>query len=475
MQQKKTTATVVLTNEKTSYPKVSKSLYPVLDSEKVYKIAHNLEFSINYANPTNNSKKPIRVESGTAWLFDYAKNPDKNFYKLFLATNFHVLSNYFNKESFRENKINNYYKKEFLGTNKESLGFSIGRSPDSFNLPDKNQVKFFSNSKVLNDFLNKKTANQSTYGPFFRNPQIIFAANNIFTVESLNKYATYWEQIFWENKNQFINQKFDPKNYFVDFAVLSLDINLDSDFLQKSENKLLKTWILDALNQLNDFKKNRENYYFYNLLPGKTMWEVKTFWNLEPKIEDKNFFYQKKSPVNYIAGYPLNYKSQPVSIDNIIDTDVEIKPPFEWVRNDFYIGQKNFKILQEEDFESTISQPVFSTFLEDNYKFYGISRKINNNFLKSGSSGSLVFNNQGYPMGIYWGKIDTLYSLFIPLVANNYFVSSKFWKNMELSYNLIDNYENSSYQVKSYRQALQEIFPDGIFRKKNTFLFTTGY
>ncbi|MDC4182378.1 MIP family Ig-specific serine endopeptidase [Mycoplasma bradburyae] len=487
---------------------------------KIYKRSFSLQFytRYNFNDPKDQMNKTLYyVTNGTGWLLDYQKSVlNPNLYRLYVATNLHVAQTLWRANDF-DNPINDLEKIP------ETVGFSIGKSDDvsfypkptpSFNKPAKYVT-------LLEDlpFYNKVPDNQNTYrvssNRLLTIPRTIFAAVDFVRDEQTKRdFSSLWNSQF---KGQFINGGLGGQNLlesaysdnkqdrerladqfiqkgiglYKDFAVISFEVNIaqDIDSLNPRAligSKLLRKYVLDAVDELNESVKVAKTPGQYNLTNPNLPYvdidypSVKTSTDTAISLDDLH--------KAYIAGYP--------GIDEVEDNKSVNR--FKWVQN-------NLSKDSESSLSPNISRNLLGRLQTFNgkiqsyhnkyYHQYGLTQEVERSSLQAGSSGSVVYSKYGLPYGIFWGGYNSgskdgfvaqqergvfdylAQSKKTEFKFNIRFDDSdqpmKYKINIE-AYNLIDGTDKTKYpnQTNSYREALRKYLATKSHEKtKGTFLF----
>ncbi|MBW0603097.1 MIP family Ig-specific serine endopeptidase [Mycoplasmopsis anatis] len=409
------------------------------------------------------------IGGGTFWLLDY-KRIENNKYKLFLGTNYHVATNLLNPSNPEE------YKQPLKNSTINSLLISVNRL-----ILDDNGYTY----KHVSTFLPEK----------------------------------FWPKIFWLAHN-FMNEGYGlPNNefYFTDFAVVEWDIDLDefmnwynpeiattpesikkekqrSEFLAMSVNKTIQTFNeskqrFSSGSYLNkDWNLPYANIDYYTTLwannnlinnlnnpvdnEGKTNWTINNIENLSEYLKDWHLTndkkYQSKPDFIHFAGYGLTNW-------NTLDTKVYSTVPSGQERSaeSNYKGAPNNIFLIDHQYHGTIGNSTikFNNTIPKQYGpwyiYYTDYRTV------GGTSGSLVINQEGLPIGIYFGSGNrsiiwmnkngeniTLYEHSIVPFS----IERSFFNEINgiqgYPFNLIDGSDKSRYphQKMSFKEKLKQVY-----------------
>ncbi|QDF65032.1 MIP family Ig-specific serine endopeptidase [Mycoplasma nasistruthionis] len=420
------------------------------------------------------------TSGGTAWILDFAKLDNNNNYKLFLATNYHVAVDIYSQNDYtmykQPNRLNNPIKH-----------FGIGIDLQNTNNPD-----------ILN-IVNKYHLQNKKY------------AYRFFTPTAMPK-TFFLAQNFMDNISD-LNE-----NYYTDFAVLELNINLSdtplslSDFdnnspltgnnanlewklvllhlqnaiklLEKQNQKLSNSSVLVNTNNNKYANVNFDDLYFLrrNILNIKNKPNMPIFRDvLQDALDGKADTINKinslndnlKSIVNsdkykfalntYFAGFP-NQNGSISTVSNLYDDD----------KNNLNFSINRPFFLPDTTYNNTVVANRGTEFNKmGQSKYYGVIYKgFSPNKVIGGMSGSLVLDSQTLPTGIIWGQSPTSnrflldngknINLYTPLMAS--FVQNREFESNNLkvfSYDLIDGTDiKYIHQRYSYKHALNQNYPE---------------
>lgn len=492
------------------YPSFA-SKYRAIDPQALYKELYDRTFSVkfwitlnkgvkNYGSPEN---KFLATENGTTWLLDYHKK-DENNYKLFFATNLHVASHLSN--TLDENLLKNFNYED--PSHNKATSISLGKSstePNSF-LMHNNNYDFSTNQNNITKFYasdpNFKNANYSdlsasvtTKTEAFSAPKLIFAGYDFIDrkyiqpfqdelqqrVKGTLDHSTDDEETNEYSEYKILQNALKTKEFiplYTDFAVFELDVNL------ANADSTLKSWILKAINALNEYiKRNKENE-----LPNQDK-SISNYMQsmdyVSAKYLSNNSQYLTNSKNAYVLGYPgIDNGKSTLAWNNPTERNDDNNPPSYWRspknKEAFAISSDGYqqKMLNQNLNPYT---KVFHRVLGD---YYGFTNNIKFSSLYFGASGSLVYNEFGQMIGIYSGvqvngeKWNLLkFASYTPFLLSNDFRDGDNNKVIK-AYNLIDGSNKQKFpaQTRSYRQNLQEIYPNG-FENGNftTALFPNGF
>ncbi|MFV8482357.1 MIP family Ig-specific serine endopeptidase [Mycoplasma sp. VS509_3] len=497
-----------------SYPDyVSK--YKAVNAETIYKEIWDRTFSIRPASLVTTSQGKKLVESqGTGWVLDYHK-VDENKYKLFIATNLHVIGNYSNTNASNIDKELNYNDP----TGNQPGGFAIGKSsmPTSFASIGNNTwnqhiaqiggyVKYYANNQTLTtpDY---SSLSNTQYSSSLSNPKVLFAAVDYMDDATYNQYADQinqkWDAYKKEKQSQmqkmsmdedarklyenFINQNPSKIPFYTDFGILEMDVDLSK------ADSILADWIKQAVAAVDSYVARMKANIPYPNYDANTATYLPTLDYLSKgrDLSQSNPVYNfglSNAKNVYIAGYPKNNTNLSYWMqNNPLERDSDQVLLQYNRRTGVANGIANNKLFDyaTNDAESPIETgniQIYSELWNRPYaSFYGFNYNIKFSSLYYGASGSIVYNDFGEIIGIYNGVDASVqfgdnisFGTFAPLlqtadipVANNKFI---------YGYNLIDN-TGYTHQTRSYRSNLKLFYPNGFDEKGNkaTALFPEGF
>ncbi|WP_036464362.1 MIP family Ig-specific serine endopeptidase [Mycoplasmopsis sturni] len=408
---------------------------------------------------------PIIFRSGTIWLLDYKVievNSKKEHLKLFFASNFHVLSKYANKNDYPE-----YYQKNLL--EKESLvEYTLTKAKEVIPISNKNSI--FNSNWYSVSFRNDPDIEKTTFKNFF-------IARNFF------------------NENFDIAPSTHPsykKNYYADFAVMEVDIDLKEIARNKKNGKQLRNNLLDAIDEVNKSIEKIQNNNLINnngKIPYYTL-DFSTVSKISQDLQNtsfnksfylnnylKNYLYNTKPENTYILGYPQDSNNNIYQFKNW--------EPEQWktygIKRDSkstypYYVEPNFQVSPEFHLQGINEDLSFDTEVQN--KFYGFTYKIDSQILaEHGASGSLVVDEQNLPFGLLFGYIQEPHSILLKSQKDpKKLIRKEYWtlllqplsQNIRVitdqgvvePFNLIDSRDKKLYpnQKVSYQSRLETVF-----------------
>ncbi|WP_434343758.1 DUF31 family protein [Mycoplasma sp. 06067-C1-B144P-99-0482-3] len=474
-----------------SYPEFANKFTTVL-AEEIYKELYDRTFSIKFLTKLNNGGS-LSNGTGTGWLLDYHKYNNENKYKLFLATNLHVLSEFSNSLTEEQNKELNYYDP----SNNKVIAIGLGKAENVNDFSSKNNntqttnwtANYYLSSSEFSEYIKNDPWSQlssHTLSSAISKPKLVFGA-----VDFMNNYATSkYDKTIYESAISYYDTKKDSLNedekiawddflktkkapIMVDFAVFEIDIDLSK------ADHTLKLWIENAVDGLNRYLKRLEktdNLPNQNKEISKHLQTTDYTSSLFRKDEsDKNLYNAKDI---YIAGYPTNQSRSYWMQNNPVERNLD----------KLTIHSRTSKTNKEtfaypNEFETSIGfVPNFG--IRDNYwhrvfaTFYGYQYNVNFSSLYYGASGSLAYNEFGQMIGIYNNVRSNVefgdllqHATIAPFLQSD---NIKVGDNVIYAYNLIDGTDKTryKYQKSSFRENLQKLYPNGFSdNSKSTKLF----
>ncbi|AWX69388.1 MIP family Ig-specific serine endopeptidase [[Mycoplasma] anseris] len=468
----------------------------LLKTSTIYKEIYDRTFSIQTATRLNENidNNILANDQGTGWILDYAKNPDnENQYKLFVATNLHVLANFSNSQNGEWNKKLNYQDP----SGNSVAGFALGKAniPNNYDFAkvynnkeyDKFSMQYFANLNELTD-PNKgfrQTARQTTFINNFSNPKIIFAGLDFIDRAKLEPYQAKLKAKFQEFKKSYQNDPYYKKiidsfeesdqfiPFYTDFAVIEIDVDLTN------ANATFKNWILNGIEAVNQYILRMKTITnLPNLDKSKGIMPTLDYLTKArdlAKNNSVNEFALDNAKDLYIAGYPKDDNTYFMK-NNPKERYSEKLVSYWKIKNNkegFAYSTNDASNKMSEG--GSIYTHVWNRVLADHY---GFNYNIKFSSLYYGASGSVVYNDFGQIVGIYNGVSvrvtfgDLLQTAtFAPLLQANDITLDN--GNIIYAYNLIDGTDKSiyKYQTASYRENLIKLY-----EKENlkTALFPNG-
>ncbi|VEU70208.1 MIP family Ig-specific serine endopeptidase [Mycoplasmopsis glycophila] len=481
-------------SKENSYPDSSfmsrfEKLKNSLTSEMIYGEIYDRTFTFKYSiQNKENQNVPFEPAQGTAWIIDYHKYTNAaNKYKIFMATNMHVLEFFSNAHS--NPKLLNYQDP----TQNQVVDFALGKT---INRPNFNDIP----NKSWKNHIQDKGGNVNyQYGKQngISSPQIVFAAvdfmndPNAYNGLDLAAYkAKFLESIeYIKNENGEAQyqaavryaQSLNKIPFYSDFAIFEFDIDLNS----AQTSGTLKTWVKNAIDALDRYNL-RKGEVSPNRLVSDIPFHIADYVSkgqnqLTKAYSDYNNISLANAKNLYVAGYPasrhdLVYWMQ----NNPTERNSDIISYFKSPKN------KDAFAFSTNNFDSKIQSgnPAVKRFWNRPFlDFYGLIYNIRFSSLYYGASGSVVYNDFGQVVGIYSGVSqraeygDLLQAAsYTPLIqATDIKLANG---KIAYAYNLIDGADKTKYpkQTSSYRENLRKIYPNGFEDgSKTTTIFEQGY
>ncbi|WP_051521826.1 MIP family Ig-specific serine endopeptidase [Mycoplasma leonicaptivi] len=484
-----------------------KTIYKELyDRTLAVKIGTDLKPDSKQDSNNNQNSSFFASSAGTAWLLDYHKYTE-NKYKLFFATNLHVISSLSNTLN-----IEDLDYKDPRGF--KAIGISFGKASGvNEEFPQKQNghttgknVKWVANVDKFSqvNFSDQgASATAIVSNEAISAPKLVFAGFDFikrediqYTQEELKRKAqelyeqekskehadddkdsTYWvlKNALENNTNQFIP-------LYTDFAVFEVDVDFDK-FTDANKTEYVQ-WFKDAISGLDRYLKRLKET---SVLPNQDKSESEYMQTVDYisayNNKDNNGNNLQSSKYTYTLGYPGTGTSGMSVLDynNPIERYEQEKTSYDRSPNNkesfnHPIGAANQKMTFNN---LTPYTSVFGRLLGDHYGYVFENRFSS---LTYGSSGSLVYNEFGQMIGIH-NLVDSSTELgqllkrayFAPFLLSNDFVSN----NQTIkAYNLIDGSNKTKYpsQTHSFRENLNLIYKNGFSDNQyTTALFPNGF
>lgn len=499
-----------------TYPKYTNKFW-TLKSETLYKEIYDRTFSLAYGfneyDPkaeNGGNKDWVGTLGGTAWLLDYHKNTQNpNKYKLFLATNLHVIGYLSNTLTEEQDKHLNYFDPTGFKANGIALGKQV-QTP-SFaavaNNTRNNQNPIYYGNMAGFSTVIKPTGSYKNLDSVISNAKLIFAAVDFVKRSNVERYQESLLKAFdddsknsFEAKNTSIQKDrnvFDAKveyqkqqnfvPFYQDFGVFAVDVDLTN------ADATFKSWITNATAAV-DKQVSRK---YTNLLPNNldllsptpSMDYVSASKYLS---DDKNTFKWKELILPnaknlYIAGYPADQnkaqwmKNNPIERSSRELTSAQNSS----LKNNNLFSLQNGTWTSRSINDGSNSPSLYKElwhryFAQD----YGYNLDVNFSSLYFGASGSMVLDEFGQTVGIYnlVSQNATFGDLLKPakftqLTLTNP-VLDEGGKLLMPAYNLLDGSDQAKFpeQTRSFRQNLRYLYQNGFEDGDNkTALFPDGF
>lgn len=490
-------------SSKHTYPEYASKFIKV-DSNVLYNEIFDRTFALKFATKQENGGF-ISNDKGTGWLLDYYQyksNPNK--YKLFIATNLHVIGNFSNSLSDELNKKLNYEDPVKDKVVAVALGKAKNKPTQFSALPNntanqeanKNEwiAKYYTNSNELVDYDKSEGVTDTIQSSAISAPKIVFAAYDFMKKESMQKYqadlqknAEQWHknlknsgEIDEDYKKPMFDAYFKGNKHIgvmVDFAVFEVDVDLSS------APEELKQWVNNAIKGLDSYIDRLEKT---DILPNQnkeiSKYMLTTDYVSAAKNEkNENNLYNIQNI--FIGGYPFGHKHGMWVINNPIERNSENITSY----NRSPVNARTFA-LPADNHESKLefgnNLLIYgNTWRKLMAQWYGYHHNINFSSLYYGASGSLVYNEFGQMIGIYDAVRANVNSGdllqgggFAPFIQSSDI--NGVTGDTLYAYNLIDGTDKSKFahQSNSFRENLRIIYPNGFENGENTTkLFDKGF
>ncbi|TQF40187.1 MIP family Ig-specific serine endopeptidase [Mycoplasmopsis bovis] len=465
--------------DKHKYPE-HHTKFKTVDSKTLYKELYDRTFSLKYLTKLSNGE-PLSNGSGTTWLLDYHKYTNqKDKYKLFFATNLHVLARFSNSLEESVQKRLNYYDP----TGDKVIAVALGKSANVTNFDQKTNkttsngyspATYFTNSSEFINYEKLSNITSAKETSAISEPKLVFAAVDFMNDEAIKNIQSGLN----ESTEQYKNYKtksgeiehyktayddFDSKKKVpitVDFAVFEVDVDLEK------ADETFKNWINDAIKGLDSYidRLDKTNY-----LPNQDK-------NISKYMQTTDYVsasYDKSNQNNlwnakdiYIAGYPSQGNNATWMQNNPTERNSDSITSYKTG-----LKNKDTFAFATGSIEEKIGIPSNAK-INDNYwnrvmaSWYGYQYNINFSSLYYGASGSLAYNEFGQMIGIYnavSARVD--YGDLLQSGGIAPFLQSSDIKAIEntiYAYNLIDGSNKSIYknQKNSFRENLKTLYPSG--------------
>ncbi|EIE40922.1 MIP family Ig-specific serine endopeptidase [Mycoplasmopsis canis] len=484
-----------------SYPSYADKFKKV-DEQVLYQELYDRTFSIKvgvHMTPNESNKHFISNDTGTAWILDYHRY-NENKYKLFFASNLHVLNKFSNSLSPELNEKLNYQDSRGYKVNSITIGKTKNRftsfptvpNNHPYSMQEKYESIFYTSGREFTEISSTDTSAQRTKlsQGFISKPKLVFAAYDFIDKSYLQDTqddlkSKIKDRIKYlegnDPESEELNILKSYKNDFIspysDFGVFEIDVDLTK------MDETLRNWIENAITALDSYLLRLKQT---NSLPNQDK-SISTFMQTTDYLTASRLHKNQNNLTNakdvYILGYPGgNHGKTYLVKNNPEERNSELSNDY---RTGFQSNAKSFAYPTngyESNFVTNNLQPytkVFGKVLSD---YYGYNMEAKFSSLTYGSSGSLVYNEFGQMIGIYNSvsadvRDDDLmrvarFGSF--LLSKDYVLGNKVMK----AFNLIDGTNKNLYpaQTHSYRENLKIIYPDG-FEENNfkTALFPEGF
>ncbi|WP_369086019.1 MIP family Ig-specific serine endopeptidase [Metamycoplasma spumans] len=488
-----------------SYPEWA-SKFKKIDENILYKEIYDRTFAVKFGiniSKDPNKKSFLSSSQGTTWLLDYHRF-NENKYKLFFATNLHVMGEFSNSLTEEKNKLLNY--EDYRGWKVESI--SLGKTRETqttfpekenrypYSMQNNLKTTYYANA---NEFTNYSNTDSSAFETKFTNgisaPKIVFAGFDFIDKQYLQEFQEQMKEKIRnkireieseeniEDHDEYLglkralnNNEFIPA--YTDFGVFEIDINL-----AEIQDEKLKEWFKNAIKSVNQYiQRNNEA----SILPN-TDKSILSYMQTTDYITAINNQGNESNLYNakdvYTGGYPSIGKGLAVWTRN---NPTERKSETE---NSYYKAtdknSTNFAYPTNSQWNRVTTNDlqlytnVFGRPLMD---FYGFNITMRFSSLSYGASGSVVYNEFGQIIGIYNSvsadvSIDDLLreGRFATLLLSKDY---KFGNRTMKAFNLIDGTNKKLYpaQTASFRENLIKLYENGFEDNSySTALFPNGF
>lgn len=345
----------------------------------------------------DNEKDVFSITTGSMWLFDYKVNSNVNNY--YFATNIHVL----NLGYTYRYKLSNGNVDLFIPYSSATGKFSTYVTQPVGNPKDSN---FDSFNKIINNDVNSWNKNWLNFTSAYKNIiplGAIYGGNNIennnsylgtINVTQDNKTTSYYV-----DSNYNITKGYKLNNTSVkanDMGLIQFDLNPSQFFSsQLNVNSVIKNNVSRIFNVPVNIDNYLETFTYIERVKYLTSLVNSNYSSNVNEIKNKFIFNSINNETNKqftIGGYPglsnANNSESYVTFNcDTINKSLVNKNTFNIERNkiDVWYNSHNYYYTYDEI---------------TNYTFYNVN-------LGSGSSGSMVINQNYQLVGIYWGVIET--------------------------------------------------------------------
>lgn len=413
-----------------------------LEQAKAVEKIKNKSFSVGYGFVLANGDNPALVHNGTGWLLDFAWDSKKENLMLYIATNLHVHRYAYNSaDTSLKDVFPEYFTDSKMSTNQFYLGVpkaNINLDPiPNYTQPSvlTNGPSIYTNAPDERSRLNGTTS----VGDIISTPKTIFAAIDIYDQATNQQMKENW---FWHPEPQYTDERMG-----LDFAVFGIEVNYKKLTEKQNEYPELKAHIDNAIkeleNEIQTIKHGNDSLYI-------------PFDYVSSYLKDGANKLKSLRPERlYVGGYPQVGNNGVFMSNTSTDLDHTVVVD----RNTFTNNIINERVFDDKRAVNGI----------------GYSFAMTNSSLAGGTSGSMVTNEYGVPVGIYNTSTNingtdlSKRSGFVPLIQTE----DLQWS---YAYNLIDGSDKTRYpkQEKSYRQNLAKnqniltkypttaLFPNGV-------------
>ncbi|WP_036464498.1 MIP family Ig-specific serine endopeptidase [Mycoplasmopsis sturni] len=455
--------------EQNSYPEYINK-FTKIDAKDIYQEIYDRSFMLGYSF-RDEDELDITIDAGTAWLLDYYKYKEGNKYKLFFASNLHVLRYFSN--AMDEKYLEKYNYKDYSG--KKLLSVFLGKSnqPVNFdNIPNKSWVRHVKD--------NGGPAHRFD-SSFFDNPKLVFAAFDFMDDKSYEPFNDDIRKIYSEYKEEndpdrekFISFQSKLKNpdflpFYKDFAVFEITFDFDKQVAPEKQEEFnkIKDQIQKAVSSLDHAIERSKKSILPNVKKQGNYLIDYDYYSAAKILEtQKNDNLLGNAKEIYIGGYPSDngesYWMKNIPTERYNDSVTYFKSPknkdaFVYSTNDIQNPSNHLRIY------TTVWNRVF-------VEQYGPNFTTKFSSLYHGASGSLALNDFGQIVGIYstvseraqFGDLLKISGITPLLQTNDIKIDDKVF----YAHNLLDK-TNFEHQKTSYRSNLEELYPNGFENDNN--------
>lgn len=451
-------------SKENSYPEYA-TKFTAVEAKDIYQEIYDRTFMLGYGFE-DEEKKEVTMDVGTTWLLDYYKYKTGNKYKLFFATNLHVLSYFTN--AMDEEKLKEFNYKTYDNTKLKSV--FLGKSDQPKNFDD------IPNNSWQSHIQDNGGAVQKFDKEFFENPKLVFAAVDFMDDDSYKDFndiiKTKYDE--YQNSNKVgkekyieIQKKLDKPEFipfYKDFGVIEVTIDFDKQVNQSKQEEFnkLKAQIQKAIESLNSaIEKTKKNTVPNVKNQGKYLIDY-DYYSAGKKIEKegKNESLLANAKNIFVAGYPNNngtsYWMKNLPRERNSDTINYFRSPknkeaFVYATND----------IQKSNISLNIYTNVWNRIFID---YYGVNLNLRFSSLYHGASGSVAINEFDQIVGIYstvsenaqFGDLLKTSGITPLLQAEDLTFEDKTF----FAHNLLDK-SGFPHQKTSYRSNLEVLYPNG--------------
>ncbi|WP_051675870.1 MIP family Ig-specific serine endopeptidase [Ureaplasma canigenitalium] len=482
------------------------SLFKKVDRTEIYKEIFDRTFALDFGSELghkldheSSSNNFLSTVGGTGWLLDYHKYSNHtNKYKLFIATNMHVINMF-------GNTLPNNMDQQFNTvdpTGNKAVAIALGKVKETVDLnPRPNNTRsrykaiYYTNDQRLSssDTGNSKTFHDTKQTNAISKPKLVFAGFDFIDQKYTKKTSDHLldllknkdtkdssdeERLIYEYAKK--NDKHIPS--YTDFGVIEVDVDLTK------ADETLKKFVMDAVQAVDRYLtrlKNTATLPNQDKTISKYM-QTTDYVSASRDKTNKNNLWSSKDV--YVGGYPRVEEVPYWDINNPTErTSTATSAALALSYADTF-GLPSAETAGENVTTNNVNlyTSVFGRVLGS---IYGYSIPINFSSLYYGASGSVVYNEFGQMIGVYSSVSSNVeqndhlrYSAFTPFLLSKQVPGVSGNENLE-AYNLIDGSDKNKYphQTRSFRENLKKLYPNGFSDEtgkldtdKKTALFDSG-